>query len=55
MEPTAKARLVFDVPPKEKKWLEDLVKESGHKYNITLIRELLDVYASGIGFRPRPK
>lgn len=50
-----KTKLIFDVSPAEKEWFEELVGASGHKYKISLIRELLDMYASTIGFRPRPK
>lgn len=51
---TAKARLVFDVPPEEKEWLERLCMAAGYPSKVAMLRNLVDKLAQEIGFEPRP-
>jgi len=52
----AKAKLIFDVHPGEKEWLENVVlaAEPGQT-KIGLFRQLLDRYAAEKGLPSRPK
>lgn len=49
-----KDRMVFELPPAEKAWIESLVAAAGYKSNIQLFRALLDGEAARIGFSSRP-
>jgi hypothetical protein len=51
---TAKARLVFDMPPEEKNWMERLCKAAGYPSKVGMLRDLADKLALKIGFEPRP-
>jgi hypothetical protein len=51
---TAKARLVFDVPPEEKDWMERLYKAAGYPTKVAMLRDLSDKLAESIKFEPRP-
>jgi hypothetical protein len=51
---TAKARLVFDVPPEEKEWLERLCMAAGYPTKVAMLRDLIDKLAASIKFEPRP-
>ncbi len=51
---TAKARLVFDIPPGEKDWLERLCTAAGYPSKVAMLRDLADKLAREIGFEPRP-
>ena len=51
---TAKARLVFDVPPEEKDWIERLCTAAGYPSKVGMLRDLADKLAQEIGFEPRP-
>ena len=51
---TAKARLVFDVPPEEKDWMERLCMAAGYPTKVAMLRDLTDKLAREIGFEPRP-
>jgi len=51
---TAKARLVFDIPPGEKNWMERLCKAAGYPSKVAMLRDLVDKLAREIGFEPRP-
>lgn len=51
---TAKARLVFDVPPEEKNWIERLCKAAGYPSKVAMLRDLVDKLAQEIGFESRP-
>jgi hypothetical protein len=51
---TAKARLVFDVPPEEKEWLERLCMAAGYPTKVAMLRDLVNKLAIEIGFEPRP-
>lgn len=50
----AKSRLVFDVPPEEKNWLERLCKAAGYPSKVAMLRNLVDKLAQEIGFETRP-
>jgi hypothetical protein len=51
---TAKARLVFDVPPEEKEWIERLCKAAGYPSKVAMLRDLVNKLAESIKFEPRP-
>jgi hypothetical protein len=51
---STKSRLVFDVPPEEKNWLERLCKAAGYPTKVAMLRDLADKLAREIGFEPRP-
>ena len=51
---TAKARLVFDIPPGEKDWLERLCTAAEYPSKVAMLRDLADKLAREIGFEPRP-
>lgn len=51
---TAKARLVFDLPPEEKEWLERLCMVAGYPSKVAMLRDLTDKLAMEIKFEPRP-
>jgi hypothetical protein len=51
---TAKARLVFDVPPEEKDWIERLCTAAGYPTKVAMLRDLADKLAQEIGFETRP-
>ena len=51
---TAKARLVFDVPPEEKKWIERLCTAAGYPSKVAMLRDLADKLAVSIKFETRP-
>ena len=51
---TAKARLVFDVPPDEKDWIERLCKTAGYPSKVGMLRDLADKLATEIKFESRP-
>jgi hypothetical protein len=51
---TAKARLVFDMPPEEKNWMENLCKAAGYPSKVGMLRDLADKLAQEIKFEPRP-
>lgn len=48
----AKVKLIFDVAPEEKEWLESILNPGQTK--IALLRELLDSYAAEKKLPPRP-
>lgn len=50
----AKSRLVFDVPPEEKEWLERLCTAAGYQSKVAMLRDLADKLAAEIQFKPRP-
>lgn len=50
----AKSRLVFDVPPEEKDWLERLCKSAGYPSKVGMLRDLADKLATEIKFESRP-
>ena len=51
---TAKARLVFDVPPDEKDWIERLCTAAGYPSKVGMLRDLADKLATEIKFESRP-
>jgi hypothetical protein len=51
---TAKARLVFDLPPEEKDWLERLCTAAGYPSKVAMLRDLADKLAESIKFESRP-
>ena len=51
---TTKQRMVFELLPEEKAWIEGLVVAAGCGTNIQLFRLLLDREAKRIGYSPRP-
>jgi hypothetical protein len=51
---STKSRLVFDVPPEEKDWMERLCKAAGYPSKVGMLRDLADKLAREIGFEPRP-
>lgn len=51
---TAKARLVFDMPPEEKNWMERLCKAAGYPTKVAMLRDLVNKLAQEIGFESRP-
>jgi hypothetical protein len=51
---TAKARLVFDVPPEEKDWIERLCTAAGYPTKVAMLRDLADKLAESIGHETRP-
>jgi hypothetical protein len=51
---SAKSRLVFDMPPKEKEWLERLRTAAGYPSKVGMLRDLADKLAREIKFEPRP-
>ena len=51
---TAKARLVFDVRPEEKDWMERLCKAAGYPTKVAMLRDLSDKLATEIKFESRP-
>jgi hypothetical protein len=50
----AKSRLVFDVPPEEKDWIERLCKAAGYPTKVAMLRDLVDKLAVSIKFETRP-
>ena len=50
----AKSRLVFDLRPDEKDWLERLCKSAGYPSKVAMLRDLADKLAIEIGFETRP-
>jgi hypothetical protein len=51
---STKSRLVFDVPPEEKNWLERLCMAAGYPSKVAMLRDLADKLAREIGFESRP-
>ena len=51
---SAKSRLVFDMRPEEKEWLERLCKSAGYPSKVAMLRDLADKLAIEIGFESRP-
>ncbi len=51
---STKSRLVFDVPPEEKNWMEKLCKAAGYPTKVAMLRDLVNKLAIEIGFEPRP-
>jgi len=51
---TAKARLVFDMRPEEKEWLERLCMAAGYPSKVGMLRDLVDKLAESIKFETRP-
>jgi hypothetical protein len=51
---STKSRLVFDVPPEEKNWMERLCKAAGYPSKVAMLRNLVDKLAQEIGFETRP-
>jgi hypothetical protein len=51
---STKSRLVFDVPPEEKEWLERLCMAAGYPSKVAMLRDLVDKLAESIKFEPRP-
>ena len=51
---STKSRLVFDVPPEEKEWLERLCKAAEYPSKVAMLRDLADKLAREIGFESRP-
>lgn len=51
---TAKARLVFDMRPDEKDWIERLCKTAGYPSKVAMLRDLVDKLAESIKFEARP-
>lgn len=51
---SAKSRLVFDMRPEEKEWLERLCMAAGYPSKVAMLRDLVDKLAREIGFEPRP-
>jgi hypothetical protein len=50
----AKSRLVFDVPPEEKNWMEKLCKAAGYPSKVAMLRDLAGKLATEIKFESRP-
>ena len=50
----AKSRLVFDLRPDEKDWLERLCKAAGYPTKVAMLRDLSDKLATEIKFESRP-
>jgi hypothetical protein len=51
---SAKSRLVFDVRPEEKEWLERLCMAAGYPTKVAMLRDLIDKLAVSIKFETRP-
>lgn len=51
---STKSRLVFDVPPEEKDWIERLCKAAGYPSKVGMLRDLADKLAESIKFETRP-
>ena len=51
---SAKSRLVFDVRPEEKEWIERLCTAAGYPSKVAMLRDLLNKLAREIGFESRP-
>lgn len=51
---TAKARLVFDMRPEEKDWIERLCKTAGYPSKVAMLRDMADKLATEIKFESRP-
>ena len=51
---SAKSRLVFDLPPYEKRWIEELCHKAGYPSKVAMLRDLVDKLAESIGHDPRP-
>ena len=51
---STKSRLVFDVPPGEKDWIERLCKAAGYPTKVAMLRDLVDKLAESIKFESRP-
>jgi hypothetical protein len=52
---SAKSRLVFDMRPEEKDWIERLCKTAGYPSKVAMLRDLADKLAMEIKFEPRPE
>ena len=50
----AKSRLVFDLRPEEKDWMERLCKAAGYPSKVAMLRDLVDKLATEIKFETRP-
>ena len=50
----AKSRLVFDLRPDEKDWIERLCKSAGYPSKVGMLRDLADKLAESIKFETRP-
>jgi hypothetical protein len=50
----AKSRLVFDLRPEEKDWIERLCKTAGYPSKVAMLRDLTNKLATEIKFEPRP-
>jgi hypothetical protein len=50
----AKSRLVFDLRPEEKDWLERLCTAAEYPSKVAMLRDLADKLAESIGHEPRP-
>ena len=51
---SAKSRLVFDMPPEEKEWLERLCMAAEYPSKVAMLRDLVDKLAESIKFEARP-
>jgi len=51
---STKSRLVFDVPPEEKDWIERLCTAAGYPSKVGMLRDLADKLAESIKFETRP-
>ena len=50
----AKSRLVFDLRPEEKDWIERLCTAAGYPSKVAMLRDLTNKLALEIGHEPRP-
>ena len=50
----AKSRLVFDLRPDEKDWIERLCTAAGYPSKVGMLRDLADKLATEIKFESRP-
>jgi len=51
---TAKDKIVFELPPAEKAWIEDLCQVAGYGSKIQMFRALLDAESARLGYTARP-
>ena len=51
---SAKSRLVFDMRPEEKDWIERLCTAAGYPSKVGMLRDLTGKLAMEIKFEPRP-
>jgi len=49
-----KDRLVFEISPAEKEWVEGLVQAGGYGTKIQMLRALLDAESARVGYVARP-